>query len=309
MDKIKTIFIGTAEIGSPLLKTLAKDERFEISLVITQADKPAGRKMELQPSPIKQVSKELGLSIFQPENINQSAKEIKEHNPDILLVFAYGQILRREILDIPTFGCLNIHTSLLPKYRGASPIQSSILNGDKETGVSLMKMDEEMDLGPVYASFQFSVPSSQTTPKLHDDLAKLSAEKIPDAIYTAITEDQSPTPQNEDEATYCKKITKADGQINWNEEAETIDRKIRAYAGWPGSYTFFEDKRLKILKATPITSESATPGEVIEKESKVFIGTQKGVLQLFEVQMEGKKPQLIEEFIKGYNDFIGSSMN
>ena len=303
-NPLSIIFIGTAGIGSPLLKALAEDNRFNIPLVITQIDKPAGRRMELAPSPIKKTAEDLNIPIFQPENINEAEEEIKKSQPDLLLVFAYGQILKKNILDIPTIDCINIHTSLLPKYRGASPIQSCLLNGDNETGVTIMKMEERMDTGPVYEAFKLPIPDNLNSTELHDALADLSAIKVPEILSNLL----SPIPQNEEEATYCTKISKSDGVINWEESAEVINNKIRAYAGWPGSFTMWNDKRLKILSAEVFDTNNKSPGLVFKKEENTYISAFESSILLKEVQIEGKTSQSIDEFSRGHEGFVGSQL-
>ncbi|MBU0727059.1 methionyl-tRNA formyltransferase, partial [Patescibacteria group bacterium] len=215
--KIKTIFAGTPNISTPLLKRLFDDERFDVKLVITQVDKPAGRKMELMPPPVKSVAEKLAIPIFQPENINtpESIEKISRFAPDIIIVMAYGQILSKEILDIPQFGCLNIHASILPKYRGASPVQSALLGQETETGICLMRMEQKMDTGPVYEEFRTSIEPNDNSITLSEKLAYLASHNIPDAIFKVTQGKLSPTPQNESGATYCQRILKTEGLINW----------------------------------------------------------------------------------------------
>lgn len=309
MKKIKIIFAGTDIIGSELLKSLTTaSDFFDVSLVITSPDKPAGRKLQLQPSPIKRLANEMNIEVFQPENINDdiSIKKIKALNPDIILVMAYGQLLKQEFLNIPTITCLNVHASLLPKYRGASPIQSAILNDDQNAGVSLMKMILKMDAGPVYQTFDLKIDKKETSRSLSEKLGKLSAIHIPSTLLKIA--DGKLTPQNQEEAkvSYCGKISKADGQIDWNQPADVIERKIRAFDPWPGTFTFFEGKRLKILSAEVVQSSNAgSPGLVTEKG----IACKNNMLQPIEVQMEGGKMQRLKEFLKGNPEFIGIHLN
>ena len=310
MNKISLIFIGTGNIGAPLLEALVNDERFDVKLVITQADKPAGRKLELTPSPIKVRSEELGVRSFQPEDINSSdsLKRIKEIVPDMIVLYAYGQILSKELLDIPKFRCINVHASLLPKYRGASPVQQSLLNQDEKTGISIMKMEEKMDSGPVYKQFELQISDDDNAITLTERLANLSAHEAPDLLYAIAQGDLSPAPQDDSQASYCEKIKKSDGQINWNEDAKTIHAKIRAYTGWPGTFTFWNNKRLKIISAKPDAYDEVEPGKVMEKDHLIFIGTKKGSIVPDDVQLEGKTVQDINAFIKGYPDFVGAEL-
>lgn len=309
MEKIKIIFIGTADIGSPLLQSLAEDDRFEVSLVITQIDKPAGRKMELKESPIKQKAHELGIEVFQPDDINssESMARIGKTKADMIVLMAYGQILKSEILDMPEYGCINVHASLLPKHRGASPIQQSLLHGDEETGISIMKMVEKMDAGPVFATSKIPIADDDNAVMLHDKLAKLTAKKTPDVLYEIVVDGLEAHHQDHQRATYCQKIHKADGAIDWSEPAETIAAKVRAFAGWPGTHTFWDGRRIKILSAKPYAYDGTeSPGTVIRQGNAVLVVCKKDALLLEEVQMEGKNPQPISEFIKGYEGFVGS---
>lgn len=310
-EKIKIIFAGTADVATPLLRKLFKDENFELMLVITQVDKPAGRKMELTSSPIKVVANELDIPLFQPENINDSSsiKRISSLKPDIIVVMAYGQIVSKEILDIPTFNCLNVHASILPKYRGASPIQSAILNQEIETGVCLMKMEEKMDTGPVYKEFRTTIESDDNLISLTEKLAHITARNIPNAIVESIENKIEPVKQNEENATYCNKISKSDGLVNWNEDVKTIDAKIRAFTGWPSVYTFWNGKRLKIIEAAiQIQDHQEESGNVIKDGDNTLISAKNGFIKPIHIQIEGKSTQTIVDFINGNPNFINSKL-
>lgn len=311
MEKIKIIFIGTADIGAPLLKTLTDDNRFSVSLVITQTDKPAGRKMELQASPIKLKAVDLALDVFQPDNINtkESVERIKKLKPDMIVLMAYGQILKKELLEIPEFGCINIHASILPKHRGASPVQQSLLHGDTETGISIMKMAEKMDAGPVYATSKIPITDEDNAVTLMSKLADLTAKQTPEVLSEIVEDGLKPEHQDHEKATYCQKIHKSDGNIDWKEPADTISAKIRAFAGWPGTHTFWEGKRIKILSVTPLPYYgNEQPGTVSDYSGDIIVSCGKDALILNELQMEGKKPQPINEFVKGYSELVGSVM-
>jgi methionyl-tRNA formyltransferase len=311
MNKIPIIFIGTGGIGVPLLEKLAQDERFEVRLVVTQVDKPAGRKMSLTASPIKVKTSELGLPVFQPEDINsaESLARIREIDPDMIVLMAYGQILGGELLGIPEFGCINVHASLLPKYRGASPIQQCLLERKDVTGISIMQMVEAMDAGPVFKLADLDIASDDNALTLTDRLAQLTAYETPDALFMMASGDLEATAQDETTATYCKKIQKSDGQINWSENGQVILAKIRAYAGWPGTFTFWSEKRLKILNGRyDEFSEGGEAGQVFEKDHIIMVGCGKGSIVLDKVQLEGKTVQSIDMFIKGYTDFVGAKL-
>ncbi len=304
MEKIKIIFVGTDHVGGELLQAISK--LFDVMLVVTGQDKAAGRKLQLQPSPIKLVAEELGIEVFQPIDINTnlSVRRMANLNPDIILVMAYGQILSQEVLDIPRIACLNVHASLLPKYRGASPIQSSILNLDKRTGISLMKMVSKMDAGPVYKQLVLGIDAMDTGQSLAGKLAKLSAEEVPKALVE-IEAGLQPEEQDESKATYCGKISKADGQIEWNRPVQEILAQMRAFDPWPGTYTFFNDKRLKILSSE--IREGAPSGEpgLVKREGIVC---QDGLLSPLELLIEGGTAQSLHDFINGHPDFIGAQL-
>lgn len=308
-EKIKTIFIGTSKIGVPLLKSLNNNDNFDVQLVITQVDRPARRKMELLPPPIKIESTKLSLDIFQPESINDenSIKKIKNINPDVIILFAYGQILKKQILEIPKYGCLNVHGSILPKYRGASPVHAAILGMETKTGICLMKMEEEMDSGPVYKSFTYQIKNNENSLDITNKLADLASKKIPNAIIDVINNKVLPTEQKHSLATYCKKIYKLDGLINWNEDANIINAKIKAYYGWPSAFTYFNKKRLKIIEAKAINMVNKNEvGKIVRINKKILITTGNGSIVPIVVQIEGKKPQPITSFINGNPSFINS---
>ena len=307
MKKISLIFIGTAGIGIPLLEALHQSKQFDVKLVITQADRPAGRKMQMTSSPIKVKSEELRIRSFQPEDINseESLAKIREIRPDMIVLYAYGQILCKELLDIPKFGGINAHASLLPKYRGASPVQQALLESDKVTGLSIMKMVEKMDAGPVYKQLDLNILDEDNVITLTERLANLTSYGMPDVLYMIANDHIDSEDQDDSKASYCEKIKKSDGEINWNEDAKTIHAKMRAYAGWPGTFTFWNGKRLKILSGQADAYE-VEPGKVIQKDHLIFIGTKQGSIVPDDIQMEGKTVQHVHAFAKGYPDFVGA---
>lgn len=310
MTKINCIFIGTDKIGMPLLQTLVKDDRFDVKLTVTQIDKPAGRKMKLTPPPIKVKSEELKVKSYQPDSINSpdSLETIRKIKPDMIVLMAYGQILSKELLDIPEFGCVNVHASILPKHRGASPVQQSLLHLDAVTGISVMKMAPQMDAGPVYATSKIPIEEWDDAITLSDKLAELTAQRTPEILDEIVNADLKAEPQDHSSATYCQKIHKNDGHIDWSESAQKISAKIRAFAGWPGTFSFWDKKRVKILSAKPSDKPlSDLPGTVFS-DNGVFVACKEGALELDQIQMEGKNPQNVTEFIKGYSDFTGSKL-
>jgi methionyl-tRNA formyltransferase len=305
MEKIKIVFVGTGDIGGELLKSLHRDDRFDVLTVITNRDKPAGRKMELQPSPIKVIAEKLELPIFQPEDINEqkTIDLLRGLYADFIVLMAYGQILSKDILEIATRGCLNVHASLLPKYRGASPVQNAILNQDKETGVCLMKMEKTMDTGAVYECFTTKIYDSDNQQTLTEKLAELAAKTIPGALVRVYDGRLEAKEQNEERAIYVKKITKERGAIDWHADVFGIDAKIRAYYGWPGTFTFFHGKRLKIISAQPIKAVHHNKTGLVTPEGVSCIG---GYIMPKEVQMEGKNVQSYKGFLNGNPDFVGT---
>ena len=280
-SKIKIVFIGTPEFGAVILEALCHANMAPV-LVVTETDKPVGRKKIITPPPVKIVAEKHNISILQLETMSGGPTSFQiEGKPDLIAVASYGKILPKEILEIPKHGCLNVHPSLLPKYRGATPVQSAILNGDKETGVTIMLMDEQIDHGPIIAQRKITVGTNETYLQLHDRLAELGASLLIDTIPDWIGGKIKLTPQDEAHATYTKILTREDGEIDWRKSPQEIDRQIRALNPWPGVYTVQKKKRIKILKA------------MIEN----------GKLLIKQVQPEGKKPISFEDFKRGYSDF------
>ncbi|HDY72874.1 MAG TPA: methionyl-tRNA formyltransferase [bacterium] len=252
MKRIKTILMGTSEFAERIFTNFYQRLNFDIAAVVTTPDKPAGRKQKLLPSPVKKFAEENKLPVFDFEHIKdpQSIDKIKELNPDLIILCAYGQIVPKEILEIPKYGALNIHPSLLPKYRGASPIHAAILNGDKISGVTIMLMDEKMDHGDIISNFKFQISKPKITYKeLEDKLIDVSADLLIKTLPNWIEGKIKAQAQDHSKATFCKIIKKQDGKIDWNKSAEEIERTIRAFHQWPTSYTFFNNKQLKVLGA------------------------------------------------------------
>lgn len=299
---IKTIFAGTPEFALPYLKGLLDSPDFDVLGVITQPDKPSGRKQELTPSPVKILAQESGLKVFQPEKLRKDeaiAVELAALQPDLLIVVAYGQIIPQAILDLFPKGCINVHPSLLPKYRGASPIQNTILNGDKTTGVSIMLMDAQMDHGPILAQSSAALTGEETNESLHQKLAESGVPLLIQTIKDYLAEKITPQPQNEAEATYCQTITKEDGRIAWQDEAVKIKNKIYAFYPWPATWTILNGQRLKIFPPVEISDEPLRPGQVKINGEQLIIGTGAGSLLLHQIQLEGKKPTDTGSFIRG----------
>jgi methionyl-tRNA formyltransferase len=312
---VKVVYIGTAEFGVPALAALANSKEHIVAGVVTQPDRPAGRQQKLVASPIKQAAFKLHLKIFQPEKIKQEAvvKQIKYLEPDVIVVAAYGQILPRAILDLPQYGCLNLHASILPKYRGASPIQSAILHREKETGVTIMWMDEGLDTGDILLIEKTPIKADDTAATVHARLAEIGPKALLRALDALKGGKAKRIKQDNAEATYAKKLTKEDGRIDWSKSKREIDAHIRAMTPWPSAYTWVPDgtdqKMLKVFATIFSRRAKGKPGEVVAVDKHgvlVATGGTGGGLLLREVQIEGKKRMHAAEFARGFNLAVGT---
>lgn len=310
-NKYKLIFIGTPEFAVPSFLSVLKSDKFNVEAVITQPDKKSGRHRKIIKSPIKKLSQENNIKLYQPNNLsnNELVSDIKKINPDILLVVAYGKIIPKKILNIPKYGCINIHPSLLPKYRGPSPMQSAILKGDKYSGISIMLMNEKMDAGDILYQKQVNI-DNYNIEKLHDSMSKLAADLIVSVMIKWINNAIKAKTQDDKKATYSKIINKSDGKINWNRSAEEIIRQFRAYHPWPGVYTHLKMKEKKtIVKLINIkinkNKNKLKFGNIFKENNKILVATGDGnSIILNELQFEGKKPISSSEFIRGYGKYI-----
>jgi methionyl-tRNA formyltransferase len=283
-----------------------------VILVITQPDKPIGRKQELKPGEVKIFAQNNHLKLLQPNKLRDEAfiNEIKKMNPDLMIVAAYGKILPPQILAIPRLGSLNIHASLLPKYRGASPIAFSILNGDKETGFTIMLMDEKMDTGPTVHQEKIAIPEKIYASELSEKLSELGARVLVEMLPKYLSGEIKPIKQDETQATYTKILNKEDGRIDWNKKADYIERMTRAFYPWPTAWTTWQGKNLKILKANlKPYNDSKNPGEVLKtNDGSLGVKCGQGILIIEELQLEGKKTLKINDFLRGQKDFVGSRL-
>jgi methionyl-tRNA formyltransferase len=305
MNRLKIIFMGTAELSCASLEKLAQQPQFHITAVVTQPDKPRGRDLKLQPPPVKALAQKFNLPVLQPlkardENFLSQLGELK---PDLVVVVAYGHILPQTILDLPAFGCLNVHTSLLPKYRGAAPIQWAIANGETETGVTIMKMDAGMDTGPMLTQKRTPILPQDDSVVLHGRLAQLGAELLLETIPDYVDGKILPKSQSAD-ASYAPKIKKEDGQIDWNRPAQTILDRLRAFTPWPGAFTFLKTETkpclLKIWRAEVI-EKSAEAGDILSNgKSEIVIACGKNALRILELQREGGRRMTAGEFLIGH---------
>ncbi|WP_343162553.1 methionyl-tRNA formyltransferase [Desulfurobacterium thermolithotrophum] len=298
--------MGTPDFAVPSLKKLF-EAGFEIPLVITQPDRPAGRGKRIKPPPVKVLAEKLNIPVYQPERVKGNEEllnKLKEISPDLIVVAAYGKILPNEILDLPKFGCINVHASLLPEYRGASPIQSALLDGKEKTGVTIMLISPELDAGDIISQKEVLIDRKDNAQTLHDKLANLGAELLVETIPSYVSGKLKPIPQESSKATYCKPITKEMGKIDWTLPAEKIFNMIRAFTPWPSAYTTFRGKRIKLLEAEPIEG-NGNPGEVIKADKELVISTGEGALKIKKLRPEGKKEISGEEFIRGYRIKVG----
>jgi len=301
---MKIIFMGTPEFACPTLQILANMDSFEVLAVVTQEDKKVGRHQVLMSPPVKILAQKLGIPVLQPQSLKENHEFIgllRNLEPDFLVVVAYGHILRPEILEIPKIAAINIHTSLLPKYRGASPVEQALLQGDQETGITIMKMDVGMDTGDVYVIQKIPITANETTETLKIKLSQLGATLLPSTLQAIYNQELTPLPQNHSLATYCKKISKEDGKINFEQHsAEQILNMMRAFTPWPGCFFEVNEKKIKVLQAEIKSATSLKPSQcIITTEKKLLIGTTQENLQINEVQLEGKKALKIEEFLNG----------
>ena len=301
MEKLKVVFAGTGSFGKETLEKLISDPNITIPLIITAPDKASGRKLKVLASAIKQTAIKNKLIVQQPERIEELLQKLIQLQPDILLVVAYGQLIPLEILNVPKIAAINIHASLLPKYRGASPIQEAILHGDRQTGITWIKMAEKLDAGDVIAQREVVLDEDDTYEDLSKKLSSVAANNT-NTILAHYAHSPSKKKQDELKASFCRKIKKEDGKIDFtHEEAINIVRKIKAYTPWPGCYTMWNGKRLKILKATLVEQKNDS-GKVIKIEKAIIIGTLNGSLHPILVQPESKRAMSIEDFIQGQKD-------
>jgi len=260
---MKVVFMGTAELSCASLEALARDGQFAVAAVVTQPDRPKGRELKRQPPPVKALAQQLNLPVLQPARARDEAfiAELRELAPELVVVVAYGQILPQSILDLPRYGCLNVHTSLLPKYRGAAPIQWAIANGDAETGVTLMKMDAGLDTGPIVAQLPAPIQPTDDSATLHDRLAKLGAELLVATLPDYVAGKIQPRPQPAEGVRHAPKIKKEDGRIDWHLPARTLGNRLRAFTPWPGAYTFSRSAEHRLGANMPAPEQAgAVPG-------------------------------------------------
>jgi methionyl-tRNA formyltransferase len=301
---MRIAFIGTGEIGVPTLRALQKSEH-ELAKVVTQPDKPVGREQKITAPPIKKALIAGGpnagpAQTLQPARIKdrEAIDQIRALAPDVIVVMAYGQILPRAVLEIPKIACLNLHASLLPRWRGAAPIQAAIAAGDREAGMTVMYMDEGLDTGDILLQRKIDISPSETGATLHDRLAQIAPEALLESLRLLAAGNAPRIPQDQALATYAPKLNRETGRLNWNESVEAIERKIRAYNPWPGAFTEFSGRNLKIFAAS-IVDLRGKPGEILRKDRELVVATSDRALSLTDVQLEGKRRMSAAEFLRG----------
>ena len=304
--------MGTPDFSVGALKALAENG-YEIAGVVTQPDKPRGRGKASSMTPVKEAALELGLTVYQPSRVREQSfmDTVRALNPDVIVVSAFGQIIPKALLELPRYGCVNIHASLLPKYRGAAPIQWAVMDGEPVSGVTIMQMDEGLDTGDMLAKTEVPLEPDETGGSLFDKLSRAGAEllirTLPALEQGTLTPEKQPL---ESPTAYARMIRKEDGRIDWNLEAEAIERRIRGLNPWPSAYTELTGKILKIWRAEVLPKESGqTPGTVTEAGKGGFcVQTGKGVLRLLEVQLEGKKRMDAQAFLRGFHAVPGMKL-
>jgi len=302
--------MGTPEFAIPSLETLA-NSGYQIIAVYTQPDRPAGRGRGLVPSPVKQKALSLGLTVRQPVSLRQAeeVQMLRDLRPEVIVVAAYGNLLPQSIIEIPPLGCVNVHPSLLPLYRGPAPVAAAILAGDDVTGVSIMLLDAGMDTGPVLARERVDISPDDTTGSLTARLAQIGAGLLAKTLPLWVEGSISPEPQDNEKATYSSTITKESGRLDWSRPAIELWRRTRAFQPWPGCYTTWQGKLLKVVEAVPLPG-GGEPGRVValERSQPATVGVQTGdgILGLRQVQLEGKRVTAAEEFIRGQRGFVGA---
>ena len=317
MNPLRVVFMGTAELACASLQALTRQPGIKVLAAVTQPDRPKGRDLKLQPSPVKALALQLGLPVLQPERARHEAfiEELKRLSPDLIVVAAYGQILPPAILDLPRFGCLNVHTSLLPKYRGAAPIQWAILKDEVETGVTIMKMDAGLDTGDILAQTVTPISSIDDSQTLHDRLAELGAGLLIETIPGYLAGGIAPRPQPKEGDSYARKLSKQDGQLDWSQPARVLWNRVRAFTPWPGAFSYQrleppeKPRLLKIWEAEVAGEVLGNPGQILAADKHgIVVGCAPGALRILKLQPEGGRRLSAQEFLAGHSLDIGECL-
>ena len=301
----KIVFMGTPDFALPALAALIAHHH--VLAVVTQPDRPAGRNKQLRQPPVKRLAAASDIPIFQPKRLRQpeSIDRLRGWDADVFVVAAFGQILPQTALDLPKYGSINVHASLLPRWRGAAPIQAAIRAGDAETGITIMLMDAGLDTGPMLAKRAIPIAADETGQSLHDKLAPLGAELLIETLPKYLSGVIQPQAQDESQASYAPQIKKEEGRIDWSQSALVIERLARAFDPWPGAFTSWQGRQLKI-HAGGHGPGRARPGQVIVQGGRIAIGAGVGLVYPTELQLAGKKRMSIDDFANGHSDFVGA---
>lgn len=305
---MRIVFIGTGEIGVPTLRALLTSPACEVVAAVTQPDKPVGRAQEIQPSPIKAALAETAIPLLQPARLREESAvaALRDFAPAVIVVMAYGQILSRSVLEIPRLACLNLHASLLPRYRGAAPIQAALAAGDSETGMTVMCMDAGLDTGDILSQVSLPILPNDTGGSLHDRLAEIAPAALLEALALLEKSRAPRMPQDPALASYAPKLERGDGRIDWQQDAAAIERRVRAFDPWPGAFAEVTDahgkrRHLKIFHGTVVDEAPGPPGTISKPNDAVVIATGRGGLRLDSVQLEGKRRMNAAEFFRGFS--------
>lgn len=303
---MKIVYMGTPDYAVGALEALVAAGH-QVTAAVTQPDKPKGRGKEMQMTPVKQCAIRYGIPVFQPVKVKEAeaVEVLRSYEADVFVVAAFGQILSEEILRMPKYGCINIHASLLPKYRGAGPIQRAVIDGEKESGITIMQMDKGIDTGDILLQSVVPVAEKETGDSLHDKLAAEGAKLIVEALAKIEAGEISPKKQNDEDSSYAGRLDKSMGRIDWDQETVKIERLVRGLTSWPGTYTSHRGRTLKIWESDVSGEKEVNgceaPGTVTAVEKDVFyVRTKDGILKISQVQLEGKKRMAVREFLLGY---------
>lgn len=306
---MKIIYMGTPDFAVPCLERLIKDG-YDVCLAVTQPDKARGRKMILTPPPVKVIAEKNGVEVFQPVTLKsgEAYDKLKSYNPDFIVVAAYGKILPKRILDIPKYACINVHGSLLPKYRGAAPIQRAVIDGMKTSGVTTMLMGEGLDTGDMLLKYETEIGENETAGELFDRLAEASPDLLVKTLEDFALSKITPEKQDESKATYASMLSKDEALIDWNEPSDIIHNKIRGMSPWPVAFTHYDGKKLKIYQSEKTDKSTSTlPGTVSADKNSIYVSCSDGkLLKILSLQAEGAKRLDAKQFSAGHRDLNGS---
>ena len=307
IEPLKIIFAGTPEFAAESLKALL-DGPDQVIAVYTQPDRRAGRGQKFKPSPVKEVALDADIPVYQPKSLkyDEAQLELENLNADVMIVAAYGLILPKAVLDMPKHGCINVHASLLPRWRGAAPIHRALLAGDQETGITIMQMDVGLDTGDMLLKATTQIEDTDTSASLHDRLATQGGEALLTALESLKSQTLEPEKQDDELANYAHKLTKEEGQINWSESAEDIARKVRGLFPWPSAYTLLDENNIRIHQATALNQSSqAEPGSIVSSDKQgICVATSEGLIRLEKLQLPGKKAMPAEQLLNGNKDLF-----